>query len=70
MEGLGPDGASTLSCEAAALQGYWKTSSRRARGAGASVEVTLTVDDLPKEGMEGGKKETESMILGAGSAPG
>ena len=53
-----------------ALQGYWKTSSRRARGAGASVEVILTVDDLPKEGMEGGKKETESMILGAGSAPG
>ena len=53
-----------------ALQGYWKTSSRRARGAGASVEVILTVDDLPKEGMEGGEKETESMILGAGSAPG
>ena len=62
MEGLGPNGASTLSCEAAALQGYWKTSSRRARGAGASVEVILTVDDLRAEGgMEGGgKKRTSS----------
>ena len=56
MEGLGPNGASTLSCEAAALQGYWKTSSRRARGAGASVGVTLTVDGLPKRGWRVGKK--------------